>query len=197
MIWERSETIALAKATCTHCHGYGLRPGRQDREVACNCVYRAIFRACYARFRDLATQEKHMSRVCLEFGHRTEGRMTYGRKNEEYLADFYLISRRTLNTAEFDVFRYHFTLGANWKLCCWRLKIDRGTFFHTVYRIEQKLGRIFRELEPYGLYPLDEYFHGVICKALPGSAREAAVLESPVVPISCTVAAEVSLPLSA
>jgi hypothetical protein len=29
-----------------------------------------------------------------------------------------------------------------------------------VYRIEQKLGRVFRELEPYSLFPLDEYFHG-------------------------------------
>jgi len=31
-----------------------------------------------------------------------------------------------------------------------------------VYRIEQALGRIFRELKPYGLFPLDEYFHGSV-----------------------------------
>ncbi|MGA2132730.1 MAG: hypothetical protein ABSH50_10590 [Bryobacteraceae bacterium] len=86
--------------------------------------------------------------------------MTYGRKVEEYLADFCLVSRRTLTGLEYDVFRFHFLLGADWKLCCWRLAIDRGTFFHTVYRIEQKLGRAFRELEPYSLYPLDEYFGG-------------------------------------
>ena len=29
-----------------------------------------------------------------------------------------------------------------------------------MYRIEQKLGRVFRELEPYPLFPLDEYFNG-------------------------------------
>jgi hypothetical protein len=29
-----------------------------------------------------------------------------------------------------------------------------------VYRIEAKLGKVFRELQPYSLYPLDEYFHG-------------------------------------
>ena len=40
------------------------------------------------------------------------------------------------------------------------MKIDRGTFFHAVYRIEQKLGRVFRELQPYSLFPLDEYFRG-------------------------------------
>ena len=40
------------------------------------------------------------------------------------------------------------------------LKMDRGTFFHAVYRIQQKLGRVFREVEPYALFPLDEYFGG-------------------------------------
>ena len=40
--------------------------------------------------------------------------------------------------------------------------MERGSFFHTVYRIEQKLGRVFRELKPYSLYPLDEYFNGTV-----------------------------------
>ena len=26
--------------------------------------------------------------------------------------------------------------------------MDRGNFFHSVYRIEQKLGKVFRELHP-------------------------------------------------
>jgi hypothetical protein len=42
------------------------------------------------------------------------------------------------------------------------LKIDRGTFFHTVYRVEEKLGRAFAETEPYALYPLDDYFGGTV-----------------------------------
>jgi len=42
---------------------------------------------------------------------------------------------------------------------------DRGTFFHCVYRVEQKLGRTFREVQPYSLYPLDEYFGGTLRKA--------------------------------
>ncbi|HWB86135.1 MAG TPA: hypothetical protein VG675_18470 [Bryobacteraceae bacterium] len=33
-----------------------------------------------------------------------------------------------------------------------------------VYRIQQKLGRTFVQLEPYALYPLDEYFGGKITK---------------------------------
>jgi hypothetical protein len=85
----------------------------------------------------------------------------HGRKNEEFAADFYLISKRTLTAEEFRIFKYYFLLGADWRLCCRRLKTDRGDFFHSVYRIEQKLGREFRELKPYGLYPIDEYFQGV------------------------------------
>ena len=71
-----------------------------------------------------------------------------------------MISKRTLDDFEYKLFRYHFLLGADWKLCSRQLHIDRGNFFHAVYRIEQKLGRTFRELEPYPLYPLDEYFNG-------------------------------------
>jgi hypothetical protein len=125
-------------------------------------VFRAVFRACYRRFRDCACKEKYISRAQLEFCHGKDTRMTYGRKVEEYLADFCLVSRRVLDPFEYDIFRFHFLLGADWKLCCWRLHIDRGTFFHAVYRIEKKLGRAFRELEPYSLFPLDEYFGGTM-----------------------------------
>ena len=40
--------------------------------------------------------------------------------------------------------------------------MDRGTFFHTIYRIQQKLGREFADLQPYALYPPSEYFHGAV-----------------------------------
>jgi hypothetical protein len=101
-----------------------------------------------------------MSRVSPERIAGREGRLIWGRKDEEYIADFCLVSRKALDELEYKVFKFHFLLGADWKLCTRQLKLDRGNFFHTVYRIEQKLGRIFRELEPYGLFPLDEYFHG-------------------------------------
>jgi hypothetical protein len=83
-------------------------------------------------------------------------------KSEEYMADFFLVTKRTLSESEFKLFRFHFLLGADWKLCSRRLGIDRGTFFHSVYRIQEKLGRVFTELEPYGLFPLDEYFGGAV-----------------------------------
>ena len=160
MDWTRSETLALAQQSCTFCHGLGLRPGRADASTPCNCVFRAIFRACYARFVNCASKEKYVSRVSLEANPGRLRRSTWGLKNEEYIADFCLISRRNLDDQQYRLFRFHFLLSADWKLCCRRLNLDRGEFFHEVYRIQQKLGRAFRELEPYALYPVEEYFGG-------------------------------------
>ena len=162
MEWNRSETVALAKHSCTVCHGLGLSLARGGRANPCNCVLRAIFRACYARFRHCVDKEKYMSKVSLELVSGTRHSFSWGRKDEEYIADFVLVSRRTLPELEYKVFKFHFLLGADWRLCCRRLGIDRGNFFHAVYRVEQMLGRVFRELEPYGLFPLDEYFHGAV-----------------------------------
>ncbi len=101
-----------------------------------------------------------MSRISLEPQAGRQRPNTWGRKDEEFIADFSLVSRRVLSEEEYRLFRYHFLLGADWKLCTRKLGIDRGNFFHSVYRIEQRLGRMFRELEPYPLFPLDDYFHG-------------------------------------
>ena len=160
MDWTRSETLALAMHNCAQCHGAGLRLARRGALAPCNCVLRSIFRICYDRFTRCVSQEKHLSRVSLEPHLGRSRPSTWGRKDEEYIADFTLIFRRTLDEFEQKLFRYHFLLGADWKLCCRQLQMDRGNFFHAVYRIEQKLGRLFREIEPYPLYPLDEYFHG-------------------------------------
>src|SRR4051794_25086343 len=159
MQWTRSETLALAQQSCTHCYGLGLRPGRAGVSTPCNCVFRSIFRACYARFRQCASKEKYISRVSLESNPGRQRKSVWGLKNEEFMADFCLVSRRTLDEFQYKVFKYHFLLGADWKLCCRKLNLDRGNFFHEVYRIEQKLGRTFRELEPFALFPLDEYFN--------------------------------------
>lgn len=160
MEWNRSETLALASHACTQCHGSGLRLGRSNTWTPCNCVLRAIFRICFDRFSRCVTQEKSLSRVSLEPHLGRQRPSTWGRKDEEFIADFCLISRRTLDAEEQRLFRYHFLLGADWKLCTRKLGMDRGNFFHAVYRVEQKLGRAFREVEPYALFPIDEYYNG-------------------------------------
>ena len=157
--------------TCTQCHGSGLRLVREGALAPCNCVLRSIFRICYERYIRCVTQEKHLSRTSQEPHVGRQRPTSWGRKDEEYAADFTLVSRRALTEPEYRLFRYHFVLGADWRLCSRKLGLDRGNFFHAVYRIEQKLGRVFRELEPYALYPIDEYFNGpsrIGPKAVPG-----------------------------
>jgi hypothetical protein len=177
MEWTRSETLAQAAPGCNTCLGLGLRIGRHETTHPCNCVLRAIFRACFEHFRDCVSRERYISKVTLDPLPGKDRRGSWGRKSEEFSADFCLISKRTLTervrtsqvessempvVTEYDIFRYHFLLGADWKLCCRKLRMDRGNFFHAVYRIEQKLGRVFRELEPYSLFPIDDYLHGPV-----------------------------------
>lgn len=160
MEWTRSETLGLATVKCAFCRGMGLRAGRGKEQVPCGCVFRAIFRACYARFRECATKEKTLSRVTLDCGPKGCGRVTWSRKDEEYMADFLLVTKRNLTEEGWKLFRAHFLLGADWRLCTRKLGIDKGTFFHELYKMENHLGQVYRELQPYSLYPLDEYFAG-------------------------------------
>jgi hypothetical protein len=139
---------------------------RRGVDAPCNCVLRNIFRLCYARFRYCVEKEKHVSHARLAIIGGTERRTVWGRRDEEYIADFCLVSKRVLEEPEYKLFRFHFLLGADWRLCCRQLKMDRGSFFHEIYRIQQKLGRVYRELEPYPLYPLDEYFGGTVRREL-------------------------------
>lgn len=89
------------------------------------------------------------------------------------MADFCLVSRRALADFEYQIFRFHFLLGADWRLCCGRLKMEKGLFFHHVYSIEQHLGRVFAELAPYPLFPVAEYFAGTERRGMESSTSPA------------------------
>lgn len=157
MEWNRSEVMVLASAKCTACEGTGERT-KSRKPALCGCVLRAIFRACYQRFKECANKDLDMSRVSLEHAVTRDSSSSWGRKNEEYVADFLLIAKRTLTEEEHRLFRYHHLLGADWRLCCRRLGMDKGSFFHAIYRIQQKLGQAYYATEPYALYPIREYF---------------------------------------
>lgn len=159
MIWNRSQTLALAAHQCAKCHGLGLPDGQETGLNPCNCVLRNIFRICYTQFRQFIENEKYLSRVTLEIHSGPDRRGTWGRKEEEFLVDFLNLSRHALDEQEYRIFRYRYLLGADWRLCCRKLGMDRGVFHHSIYRIEQKLGRVFAEVEPYALYPVDEYLN--------------------------------------
>jgi hypothetical protein len=176
MEWTLSETIALASESCVHCQGFGMYRTPRGDEHPCECVLRAIFRACYSRFRVCVASQYRIRSVPLEWINPAIGKRPSHGKNEEYIADFCLVSNRALEPNEHLVFRYHYLLGADGKLCCRYMRIDRPVFFRYIYEIEQKLGRVFRELKPYSLYPLDEYFCGAVRKSRRSDARVESIL---------------------
>jgi hypothetical protein len=187
MQWNRSEAIGTSSMTCAHCQGVGLRQYVRKRNGSpkpCNCTLRGVFRACLAKFRECVEKPKHLSRATLEACSGQDGYRVWGRKNEEYMADFYLLAKRSLSENDFQIFKFHFLLGADWRMCCRRLNMDRGNFFHAVYNIQQQLGQVFRETRPFALFPLDEYFGGTIQKALPGPfPTQSKVLQMPTVKV--------------
>ena len=160
MEWNQSDVLALAMEKCTSCEGLGLRPSRNGKKAVCNCALRSIFRICFERFKVAVSKKECISRPNFERSSSAHGKVSWGRKEEEYAADFLLVAKRTLNATEYKIFNYHFLLGADWRLCCRKLKTEKGLFFHMVYRITAKLGRTFADLQPYALYPTQEYFHG-------------------------------------
>jgi hypothetical protein len=88
------------------------------------------------------------------------GYRCFSRPREEYTADFFLVSARALRAYSelFRVFRLHHLAGLDWRVCCELLGVGRGKFYHLVYEIEGRIGRVLAELEPYSLYPVSEYF---------------------------------------
>jgi hypothetical protein len=90
----------------------------------------------------------------------------------DYLGDIILVANRTLDRHERVLFQLHEIERYNWRGCLaryprvWRFyfesepkELDRGSFFHSVYRYARKLGKEFLNL---GIYPFGEYFAG--CK---------------------------------
>jgi hypothetical protein len=189
--------LTLAQQACTHCYGLGLRPGRGGKDSVCNCALRGIFRICFARYRQVSSDRApHMSvsKMCqiMQMGMaRPPGQVTgrgaqYGMANHEYAADFILVSERALlgmtrtkfreqperpEPLGWKVFKMFFLEGRDWRYCCPRLGLDRGSFFHEVYRVEQRLGSAFAEISPIPLFPLGRYFGET---AMERAAREAA-----------------------
>lgn len=157
--WRESELHYLAYVRCTSCKGTGVRRRVREELVPCRCALRAMFRACFERFR--LCHERGKFKQPAAFDRTPSGktnRGTWGRKEEEYLADFELVAKRTLDPWHYRLFRWYFLLGADWRLCAKRLRIDRGNLYHAVYRIEERLGFAFATIEPYALYPPRDYF---------------------------------------
>ncbi len=159
-VWTHELVFGLAQVRCAYCHGAGLnRFGRP-----CPCVLRAIFRICARKYLSARDEAGRFSRVTYDLVTRNPApsmranRKTYSFKAVEYVADFDIIARRTLSERQRRIL-YDHILG-DWRAreLAPRLGLDRGNFFHEVYRIMANLGRAFAETKPYPLYPVGQYF---------------------------------------
>ena len=165
MIFNRSNCLAIARTGCVDCNGLGIRNvttvlngSKELTDVPCWCALRSVFRACYARFRYCVARQDHISTVSIETWCAHQGPRAFARRNEDFMADFTLIAKKTLTPAEHKAFRMHYLLGADWSLCCRYMGLTRGNYFHLVYHVEEKLGRAFASVQPYALYPTSDYF---------------------------------------
>ena len=162
--WARA-FVALAVQGCSKCFGSGTRLGNKTR--LCECVGRAIFNALHRKYHSVECGYEGVRGSCVPVivpGGK-DSCFTWSRRNEEFAADFCLLAKRTLDLPHYRIFQLHFVAGMNWRYCCDRLKIDRGTFFHSVYRIQESVGIAAVELQPYALYPIDEYFGVKLAKS--------------------------------
>jgi hypothetical protein len=154
--------LSLSLPGCNSCLGRGLVYSRTTTTGPCRCVLRGVFRVCYREYERLNSAPPlavvKYERIELSKSGRTS--YCFSRPNEEFCADFELTARRTLDKLHFQIFQLWFLLGADWKVCSARTKLNRGRIFHAVYRIEETLGRAFAETRPYRLYPVDEYMAG-------------------------------------
>ncbi len=159
MQWNHKDLSKLSFSNCAICEGRGVRRERHGEPIPCGCALRAIFRACHARFRSCVLRGKHKGPANFNRAPGAKGyKGTWGRKEEEFMADFVIVARRNLDPWQYRLFRFQFLLGADPNLVRQRLGLPRGAYFHAMYRIEEKLGRIYTELQPYALYPAKDYF---------------------------------------
>ena len=96
--------------------------------------------------------------------HRADHSASWSYTERDYHPDLYIAARRILDEFHWKVFKLYFVRAWKWKRCCAKLRCTRGHFFHSVYRVEQFVGRALAEVEPYALYPPDEYFCGTVRK---------------------------------
>ena len=128
MEWNVSELYMLGAASCTNCNGSGIHRVNKGELVPCGCALRAVFRACHQRFR-ISLGRGHCRTASFERNPRGKThRNSWSRKEEEYIADFELVSRRHLDAFHYKIFRYHFLLGADWKLYGRRFGMNGAPF---------------------------------------------------------------------
>jgi hypothetical protein len=154
--WTRRYT-SNSSQNCVRCIGLGTVTGYGNKPRLCACVLRRIFRQLVDRYHVVGNTRRFTSTPNLEtVPSGSDSTRTWGRKDEEYRADLWLLGKRILEPVHWQIFRRH-QLGCEDSGICASLGLNRGNFFHAVYEIEERVARAAIELEPYALYPIDQY----------------------------------------
>ncbi len=159
--WTHPEVLPLAKFKCPSCFGLGFprETLNLQKGLPCTCVLKAVFRICFKKYENIKNSEyRGPSKQGWDIVAFNTSRRVYGFKDQEFLADFISITRRTLNEIEFRIFSSYYLNNIDYQQLCIRHRLSKGNFFHLVYRIQMKLGQAFRSTKPYPIYPVDEYF---------------------------------------
>lgn len=143
----RAHAVAMSSMSCARCHGGGMLWAQDGLSIRnhlswqpCACVLRAIFRACYNRYRECCEATGATGHVHLEPQQHVILPRRNGRPREEFCADFCLIAGRTLESTDLNLFRLFFLRGRPWYDCCQALGLHRGNVFHRIYVIQETLG---------------------------------------------------------
>ena len=143
--WPRGLLLSLATLDCERCHGVGMTPRIC---TVCKCVLRAVFHRVFNHYSEI--QEQHQAQALLV--------CRSGQPEIEYMADVEHIARRHLTPGRWHLFREHILRRREWSEVAPEIGLDRGNFYHEVYRVEEILGKAFFETRPYGLFPPGSYF---------------------------------------
>lgn len=163
--WTRPMVVSLSHAMCTTCQGTGTRSGRRSR-LTCRCVLRNVFDRVRAFATNAVHQEGNISQVSYIQSAHSINRRSYGMPVSEFRADFNLVVRRAIQKRfsnkfladlHLKIFDLHLSRGFCWYNVAQLVGLDRGNFFHCVYRIKMVAGRAFVEGRV-PLYPINEYF---------------------------------------
>jgi hypothetical protein len=169
--------VALSVPSCRRCGGLGAIRRRGGSQT-CACVLRRVFRACLTSYRHCKASMGSAGAVQYERVGHAQGRcaIVASFKRAEYAADFILLSRRVLayRPVELAVFEAYHLDELEWLVAVPRVNrllrmarpLNRGSFFHAVYRAEGLLGAAIVDSRPYSLFPPRDYFSGFIIPAI-------------------------------
>ena len=174
MEWTPSNIADLSRYGCPECSGTGV-PRRNTPFVCpsfpdpapqkdahaprlCNCVYRAVFRACYRRFLYCGKLDPSLRRISYERTPRAVDRsLIWVRRNEDFRADFHSCGQRVLPKHLYQIFSFYHLHGANMEIVRRRLNLGDRRAWEYVTEIETIVGREIAHLQPYSLFPPQGY----------------------------------------